>query len=91
MIRQSTWPASHATSCPRSQHKKEREERKSGISVSNEKVSISPQTRQSVRVITQETQGSLRHADSGREETSEGGGGEVMEGGKEGGRVGAHD
>lgn len=87
MRRQSTGLAAHATMCPRSQQKKEREERKSGISISNEKVSISLQTRQSVRVITQETQGRVRHTDGGREETGKGGGGgEVIGRGRESGR-----
>lgn len=83
MRRQSTGPASHATLCPRIQHKKEREERKSGISISNEKVSISPQTRQSVQVITQETQGRVCHTEGGREETGKRG--EAMERGRESG------
>lgn len=87
MRRQSTGPPSHATLGHRSQHKREREERKSGISISNEKVSISPQTRQSVRVITQETQGRVRHTGGGREETGKGGEEELMQRGRESGRL----
>lgn len=44
--------------------KREREERRTGIGIiTDEKVSISFQTRQSVQVITQETQGRVRHMD----------------------------